>query len=268
MAAKYPPIIMNQDLEKKLIAYYTHYYRDECGLPDFATRVQQRLHEEDKDLERMRRLEKLLGCNLYGKKHFIVGTGTGGLAVVLHHYFQGEVHGIEPSAPEMEIIKLKCQENGLHPDYFKAEYGEKISEPSNAYDFVFCITVLEHVSNVRKCLEEMIRITKPEGKIYINTPNYAYPYEGHYKIHLPTWSKLLSRWWLRALGKPDAFLRTVNLFSDRDLNKILAHQKNIAWLRIYEPLSISGGLWGWWLNYLKFKKGIYPTQDIIITKLP
>lgn len=256
----------SKNLEEKLTHYYTRYYRDDCCLPDYEARVRWRLNEEDLDRERMVKLQKTFGFDLRGKKHFIVGAGTGGLAIVLRRDYAGEVWGVEPSPEELEIIKLKCRETGINPDNFRAEYGEKLSDPDNQYDFVLCITVLEHVQNVEQCLKEMIRITKPGGKVYINTPNYAYPYEGHYKVNLPTWSKTLSRWWLKAQGKSDRFLRTVNLFSAKDLDKILLRQKNITWQRVYEPLSLSGGPWGLLLNYLKFKRGVYPTQEIIITK--
>lgn len=258
---------INKILEEKLIAYYTHYYRDECCLSDYAQRVQNRLTEENNDFERLIKLEKWLGWNFYHKKHFIVGAGTAGLAVVLHQRYQGKVFGIEPSSSEMAIIKLKCQEYGLPLENFKQEFGEQLSAPSNSFDFVYCITVLEHVQDVEKCLAEMIRITKPGGKIYINTPNYAYPYEGHYKIYLPTWSKFLSRWWLRTMGKSDQFLKTINLFSANDLDRLLQKQAGIIWQRIYEPLELSGGFWGPLLNYLKFERNIYPGQNIVITKL-
>lgn len=258
---------MNKNLEEKLINYYTHYYRDECCLTDYTQRVQNRLQEENNDHEKLVKLEKWLGWDLHNKKHFIVGAGTAGLAVALYQHCQGEVFGIEPSVAEMEIIKLKCQEYGLPAENFKQEWGENLSAPSDTFDFVFCITVLEHVQNVEKCLQEMIRITKPGGRIYINTPNYAYPYEGHYKINLPTWSKLLSRWWLKAVGKSDQFLKTVNLFSANDLDRLLQKQAGIVWQRIYEKLEPSGGSWGPLLNYLKFKRNIYPGQNIVITKL-
>ncbi len=258
---------MNKILEEKLVAYYTHYYKEECCLPDYTQRVQNRLKEEDQDHERLLKLEKWLDWDFHHKKHFIVGAGTAGLAVVLYQRYQAEVFGIEPSAPEMEIIKLKAAEYGFPPENFKQEFGEQLSAPSNTFDFIYCITVLEHVQNVEKCLQEMIRIVKPGGKVYINTPNYAYPYEGHYKINLPTWSKWLSRWWLKALGKSDQFLKTINLFSASDLDRLLQKQKGIVWQRIYEPLSLSSGSWGRLLNFLKFKMNIYPTQNIVITKL-
>lgn len=258
---------MNKNLEEKLIKYYTKYYRDDCSLSDYKERTGWRLHEETVELGRMQRIEKTLELDLKKKKHFIVGAGTGGLAIVLYQEFQSEVYGIEPSPEELEIIQLKCQEAGINPQNFKAEHGEKLSAPDNSFDFVHCITVLEHVQNVNQCINEMIRVVKPGGKIYINTPNYAYSYEGHYKTHLPTFSKTLSGLILRLSGRSDKFLKTINFLTAQDLDKVLFKKSNIAWQRIYEPLSKSGGNVGWWLNYLKFKRGIYPTQEIIITKL-
>jgi SAM-dependent methyltransferase len=41
----------------------------------------------------------------------------------------------------------------------------------NIYDYVYCCAVLEHVHNPVRLIYEMIRITKPKGRIEIIVPN-------------------------------------------------------------------------------------------------
>lgn len=38
-------------------------------------------------------------------------------------------------------------------------------------DFILCNQVIEHVENYEKALDEMIKVLKPEGRVFITTPN-------------------------------------------------------------------------------------------------
>lgn len=258
---------MNLDLEKKLTNYYTRYYKDQCCLPDWEKRVTSRLHEEDKETQRMKSLVEDFNFDFNNKKHLIVGAGTGGLAVVIKDNYAAEVFGVEPEEEEYEIIKLRCIENNINADNFKKAYGEKLPYPDSSFDFVHCFTVLEHVQDVNECLNEMIRCVKKGGKIIINTPNYSFPYEGHYKIYFPTFlPKIFGYIYLLILRKDYTFLKSINYITEKSLNKILVTKNNIQWLRIYKPPSLSGGFLRKIVNYLITKKFIYPQQDLIITK--
>lgn len=43
----------------------------------------------------------------------------------------------------------------------------------NEFDIIWCNQVLEHLNNPVKVIEEFWRITKPEGKVFINVPHYS-----------------------------------------------------------------------------------------------
>jgi SAM-dependent methyltransferase len=57
--------------------------------------------------------------------------------------------------------------------------GERLPFPDAAFDVVFSHEVLEHVSNDRICVEEMIRVARPGGRLLIFVPNRLYPFETH-----------------------------------------------------------------------------------------
>ena len=70
----------------------------------------------------------------------------------------------------------------LDPRWFKSfelsVYGEgesldiqAIDRPDGAYDFVACSHVLEHVADDRKALNELLRITSPDGLLYLVVPD-------------------------------------------------------------------------------------------------
>jgi len=257
----------SQELQNKIISYYKNYYKS-CGLKDFKQRAENRLNEENTETQRIIDLENILNKKFIpNQKHFDFGAGTGGRAVALAKQYNVNVYGIEPCKQEFEILQQKCREAGINKDNFKQEYGEQLSFQSNEFDFVHCFTVLEHVSNIEKCVGEMLRITKPGGFIYINTPNYRFPEERHYKIVFPTFlGKTLGYLYLLLRRKPLGFLKSINFITEKGLNKILNKQNNIHWQRVYRPLEKSKGSFSFLLNFFKFKLFIYPNQEIIIKK--
>jgi ubiquinone/menaquinone biosynthesis C-methylase UbiE len=259
---------MDSLLKKKIIAYYTKYYRDACSLPDYEKRVAWRLTEEQRESDKLHRLEKIFKLAFSRRRHLIVGAGTGGEAVALNREFHADVFGLEPNSEGVEIIHDKCKAEGIDPRRFINAYAEQIPFADNEFDFVHCVTVLEHVADIKLSLSEMIRVTKPGGHIYINTPNYSFPYEGHYKINFPTFlPRFFGQLYLILLGKNFQFLRTINYITESSLDSILARLDGITWLRFYEPVKPYRGRWrGRLLNYLIFSRGIYPNQEILIMK--
>lgn len=254
------------NIRQKMIDYYTHYYRDDCALSDWRLRVEQRLREEEIETDRMVDFQKKINIDFNRQKHCIVGAGTGGLAIALKEKYDCDVYGVEPSEQEFEIIQEKCEKFCIDKNNFKKEYGEKMSFPDEMFDVVHCYTVLEHVQDVDRCIKEMIRIIKPEGRILISTPNYAFPYEAHYKIIFPTFlPKLIGRLYLRILGKSSNFLNTINYITERKLNRLL-HKKNITWFRIFHSQKPSQGKMSGFFNFCKFFLNIYPNQEVVIMK--
>jgi len=256
------------NLQNKIISYYEKYYQS-CGLTDYKKRAQARLGEEEIESKRIKYLQDILNLNFGEReKHFIFGAGTGGLAIVLFREYDCDIYGIEPCKEEFEIIQEKCNEVGIPQNNFKQEFGENLSFKSNQFDFVHCFTVLEHVRNIEKCIEEMIKIVKPGGYIYINTPNYKFPAERHYKILFPTFlPKVFGYFYLFLRRKPWRFLKSINFITEKQINKILSKQQGIYWFRIYKPFKKEKGKLRYlFLNFLRFNLFIYPNQEIIIKK--
>ena len=108
-----------------------------------------------------------------GSKLLDVGCGTGVLAeaLVKEGYnvtgldpFQGMLKYVKQRVPELETVHGK---------------GEDLPFPDNTFDFTYCVAVMHHVAdkpNVRKTLTEMVRVTKPGGKIMIWDHNPRNPY--------------------------------------------------------------------------------------------
>ena len=57
--------------------------------------------------------------------------------------------------------------------------GEWLPFADGAFDLVFSHEVLEHVADDRACAREMVRVTRPGGRLVVFVPNRLYPFETH-----------------------------------------------------------------------------------------
>ena len=101
-----------------------------------------------------------------GRKLLDVGIGTGyplGDLFQKHGYY---VYGIDISP---ELIK-KC--NTLYPD-INAKVGdaEELEYPDNYFDGLYCFHSTWYFTNLKKAIEEMIRVTCHGGKIIFDIQN-------------------------------------------------------------------------------------------------
>jgi SAM-dependent methyltransferase len=57
--------------------------------------------------------------------------------------------------------------------------GEHLPFPDATFDVIFSHEVLEHVADEGACVAEMVRVTRPGGRIVVFVPNRLYPFETH-----------------------------------------------------------------------------------------
>ncbi len=57
--------------------------------------------------------------------------------------------------------------------------GEALPFEDEKFDLVLSHEVLEHVADDRRCLEEIVRVLKPGGRLVLFVPNQGYPFETH-----------------------------------------------------------------------------------------
>jgi ubiquinone/menaquinone biosynthesis C-methylase UbiE len=77
-----------------------------------------------------------------------------------------EVHGVEPEEWKLQFNAVKATEKSYPPgwsNHIKFAYGESLPYEDDYFDVVTSYQTLEHVSDVSKCLEEMMRVVKTGG---------------------------------------------------------------------------------------------------------
>jgi SAM-dependent methyltransferase len=57
--------------------------------------------------------------------------------------------------------------------------GAKLPFSDATFDVVFSHEVLEHVADDRMCVEEMVRVARPGGRVVVFVPNRLYAFETH-----------------------------------------------------------------------------------------
>lgn len=57
--------------------------------------------------------------------------------------------------------------------------GERLPFADASFDLIFSHEVLEHVRDDRACVEEMVRVARPGGRLIVFVPNRLYPFETH-----------------------------------------------------------------------------------------
>jgi SAM-dependent methyltransferase len=145
-----------------------------------------------------------------------------------------DVVGVDPDHDAVAIAQQKCLLRGQPADRVRQGIGEALPFEADRFDVVWCNSVLEHVQDVGQTISEMVRVCRPEGHIYISTPEYRHIYEPHYKILLPMF---LPRWmaalvlWFR--GRPTEFLWTLQMVSSRTIGNLLQDHPVVAFQTVW-----------------------------------
>ncbi|MES2662043.1 MAG: class I SAM-dependent methyltransferase [Pseudomonadota bacterium] len=120
-----------------------------------------------------------------------IGSSTGLNCFALQTiYPHTEIIGIEPEHEAVVTAHSMTTQSNKRAPIFSQGYGEKLSIEDASVDLIICHTVIEHVQDVEKVIQEMARVLAPGGYVHLEAPNYFWPYEPHLRI-----------WCLPLLGK-------------------------------------------------------------------
>lgn len=141
-----------------------------------------------------------------------IGCGFGAF-VISARRLGLEAVGVEIAPFEVEYAKRRLEREmpGLEATsiYFQGD-GHKVPFEDQSFDAVTLWNVLEHVPDGKRLLQEVTRVLKPTGIVFIICPNYAaFRQEAHYII--PWWPLLprkLASVYLRMRGRNPRFFET------------------------------------------------------------
>ncbi|MCA9497362.1 MAG: class I SAM-dependent methyltransferase [Nanoarchaeota archaeon] len=231
------------------------------------------------DLEIESRLKRIRGkkvavklnkdINFKGKKVLEVGSGWGEVSYEISKY-GANVVGLEPNPELLNISKklILIGDSKISGNIkFVKGFGEKLPFKNKEFDVVISTSVIEHVDNVEDTLNEMLRVCKEGGIIYITCPNYLFPMEAHYGIFYPPLvPKFLGKFYLRLRGRPDSFIKHINYVTQRSISKKLKKfDLNVRDYNIdyYNSLDFGFKKFFW---FFLLKINLNPNIDLLIRK--
>ena len=103
------------------------------------------------------------------KKILEIGCGAG---LVSSHIAKsgGNITAIDLTENAIKMSKSRFQIEKLNGEILKMD-AEKITFPDNHFDFIVSWGVIHHSGNMKKILDEIVRVLKPECKAYIMVYN-------------------------------------------------------------------------------------------------
>lgn len=222
---------MQQDCQSKrfLRSMVIHEFNTLYGVPysDYVDGVIDSWFNDDFDRDgRWAFLEQRLGKKKLLGGQQILDVGSGCATFVLHGLKKGyNVWGVEPEKWKREFLTMKVRDME-YPKYFGERVvqaiGEHLPFPKGAFDIVTTHQTLEHVSDVRQCLSEMLRVISGKGCLYIHAPSYNSFYEAHYRLpFLPRMDRRLAKWYLTLMDRPTKGIDHINYVTKRDLLDLL-----------------------------------------------
>jgi SAM-dependent methyltransferase len=243
-----------------LEAYYTRYYRDALGIPDWRALVAVRLADDAYERARLARLETALGRPVRGLRLLNVGCGTGGFNAAAESA-GADVWGVDADAEAVGLARRRVRRALVGA-------GEALPFAAASFDVVYCFSTLEHLADAAHGLSEMLRVLRPGGELYLHAPSRWACFESHYKV---VWLPGLPRWagrcYLKALGRPTAFLDSLRLPTARRCRRLLA-QAGARAVRVLEgdrARPVAGRAWPLVRAYYR-AFGVRPYVELVAVK--
>lgn len=158
----------------------------------------------------------------------VAGCGKGHEAQHIYKTLGCEVYGFD--------IELNLDEDVHTDERFKLEVGSVLEIPlkDESIDAVFYHHVIEHVSDAAKSLDELARVLKPGGFLYVGTPNrhrlvgYVGSFDASFMDKV-RWN--MKDYGMRLRGKFRNELGAHAGFSHKELDKMLRQRfSKVEWL--------------------------------------
>ncbi|MCH2143364.1 MAG: class I SAM-dependent methyltransferase [Phycisphaerales bacterium] len=123
-----------------------------------------------------------------------VGCGVGhwGQRLLRHMNRTTTLHGVDPEKAWVEGARKRAQKLGQEErSDFQIGTAENLPWPDNSLDMVTCQTLLIHVADIHRTIQEMTRVLKPGGLFLAAEPNnFGSTAAGFISNPMPPWEKI------------------------------------------------------------------------------
>jgi 2-polyprenyl-3-methyl-5-hydroxy-6-metoxy-1,4-benzoquinol methylase len=143
------------------------------------------------------------------------GCGPGLLAVALaEHYHEATVVGVDIEPEAIELARALAA-TGPKISFRVGSLEAPPSTDRGAFDLIVSRTTLEHVQQPRVVLRRLLESLRPDGALFLETPNYLFPYEPHVRLWmLPKSPKALLSLECRLFRRDPSFIHHLQFACD------------------------------------------------------
>jgi len=174
-----------------------------------------------------------------------VGCSMGGFLYSLQKLKSVKfIGGMDLDKTAVQIANEYKKKKKIKNVEIKVSNSSKIPFKDNTFDIVFIKDVVEHLENMvnlDRTLKECYRVLKKGGIMFVEAPNYNYPYEPHLKIpKFPYFSdKKTLKLTSKIFRRDEKFIDQLNFTTPRNLNKSLLKSNFIDIKDIYYDYRIN-----------------------------
>lgn len=178
-----------------------------------------------------------------------VGCGIGATSVAFAPHAK-EVLGIDLEEKGIRCAQLFAQTHGLSHLQFQTENAvtlEKLQKThEHSFDLIVCKELAEHLGsmeNFSQMMKSLLTVLKPDGVLYLEFPNYRFPFEPHTKMIIPPLaSKSVIKWLGRRRGilkkqKDAEYIDDLNIISSIGAEKVF-QELPLTFRNVYEEKKL------------------------------
>ncbi|MFY9570682.1 MAG: class I SAM-dependent methyltransferase [Blastocatellia bacterium] len=142
-------------------------------------------HDTDTPWHRLVKKQLEPSRDLHGKRILEIGCGRGGFACWLatQSWHPSEIIAADFATAAITKARTYAATQKIEQINWEVNDIQCISHPNDSFDTVISCETIEHVPNPRKALQELARVLKPGGRLFLTTPNYL-GVLGLYRLYL------------------------------------------------------------------------------------
>jgi ubiquinone/menaquinone biosynthesis C-methylase UbiE len=123
--------------------------------------------------------------DLAGRRVFEIGCGRGGFACWMAGGVtaSGKVIAADFSGTAVDKARAFADRQGVRGVSWEVGDIQRIAHPDSSFDTVVSCETIEHVPDPRRAVDELARVLRPGGRLFLTAPNYLGTM-GLYRIYL------------------------------------------------------------------------------------
>lgn len=199
---------------------------------------------QDYILDELEKVFKFYNKKLYGNI-LDVGCSLGGMLYSLYNSNKFDyVAGIDIDSTAVDMAKEYKRIHNISDEELFIDIGSifELPFPDKKFDFIIMKDVGEHLENkenLELSLRELKRILKDDGYIFVETPNYLFPFEAHLEIFIFPYfaTKNNTKFLAKIRGKDSNFIDHLNFTTPNMFEKIF-NNLNFKYFNAYEDYKL------------------------------